>query len=38
MKEKCKKQQRKQTKTENNKGTEAIVKRWELNEFVVHSS
>ena len=28
----------KQTKTERSKGTEAIVKGWELNDFVVHLS
>ena len=37
MKENCKKQQKKkQTKVERSKGTEAIVKGWELNGFVVH--
>ena len=40
MKENCKKQQNKnkQTKTERAKGTEAIVKGPELNDFVAHLS
>ena len=36
MKEKRKKQNKR--KTEEQVGTEAIVKRWELNDFVVHLS
>ena len=31
-------QQKKQRKTEKNKGEKAIVKGWELNDFVVHLS
>ena len=37
MKEKCKKQQKKNKKTQKSaRGTEAIAKRCELNDFVVH--
>ena len=35
---KKKQQQKKQRKTEKNKGGKAIVKGWELNDFVVHLS
>ena len=41
MKEKCKKQQQQQKNRQKQKGargTEAIVKGWELNDFVVHLS
>ena len=42
MKEKRKKQQQQQQKTNKDRkesgGTEAIVKGWELNDFVVHLS
>ena len=40
MKEKRKKQQQKKPKKDRKKqgGTEAIVKGWELNDFVVHLS
>ena len=40
MKEKRKKQQQKKPKKDRKKqgGTEAIVKGWELNDFVVHIS
>ena len=40
MKEKCKKQQQQQQKQSQKgaRGTEAIVKGWELNDFVVHLS
>ena len=31
-----KKTKKKQTKTERKRGTEAIAKGWELNDFVVH--
>ena len=33
-----KKKAKKQTKTKEKGGTEAIVKRWEINDFVVHLS
>ena len=37
MKEKCKKQQKKNKQRQKGAmGTEAIVKEWELNNFVVH--
>ena len=37
MKEKCKKQQKKsKQKQKEGRGTEATVKGWELNDFVVH--
>ena len=37
MKEKCKKQQKKNKQGQKGaRGTEAIVKEWELNDFVVH--
>ena len=39
MKEKCKKQQKKNKQRQKwAMGTEAIVKGWELNDFVVHLS
>ena len=39
MKEKCKKQQKKNKQSQKGaRGTEAIVKGWELNDFVVHLS
>ena len=42
MKEKCKKKKKKKKKTKQRHkgamGTEAIVKEWELNDFVVHLS
>ena len=38
MKEKRKKQNKKQTKTEKTRGREATEKEWELNDFVVHLS
>ena len=38
MKEMQKTTNKKQTKTERSKGKEAIVKGWELNDFVVHLS
>ena len=41
MKKKCKKQQQQQQKKRSQKGargTEAIVKGWELNDFVVYLS
>ena len=39
MKEKCKKQQKKNKQRQKQaKRTEAIVKEWELNNFVVHLS
>ena len=39
MKENCKKQQKeKEQRQKGARGTEAIVKRWELNDFVVHLS
>ena len=39
MKEKCKKQQKKNKQKQTQaKGAEAIVKEWELNSFVVHLS
>ena len=39
MKEKCKKQQKKNKQRQKGAmGTEAIVKEWELNNFVVHLS
>ena len=38
-KEKCKKQQKKNKQRQTGaRGTEAIVKGWELNDFVVHLS
>ena len=39
MKEKCKKQQKKNKQRQKGaRGTEAIAKGWELNDFVVHLS
>ena len=39
MKEKCKKQQKKNKQRQKGaRGLEAIVKKWELNDFVVHLS
>ena len=38
MKEKCKKQQKTNKDRKEQGGTEAIVKGWELNDFVVHIS
>ena len=38
MKEKCKKQQKKNKKDKGARGTEAIVTGWDLNDFVVHLS
>ena len=39
MKKKCKKQQKKNKQRQKGaRGTEAIVKGWELNDFVVHLS
>ena len=39
MKEKCKKQQKKNKQRQRGAtGTEAIVKEWQLNDFVVHLS
>ena len=39
MKEKCKKQQKRNKKRQKGaRGTEATVKGWELNDFVVHLS
>ena len=39
MKDECKKQQKKNKKRQEGvRGTEALVKQYELNDFVVHSS
>ena len=39
MKEKCKKQQKKNKQRQKRaRGTEAILKRWELNDFLAHLS
>ena len=38
MKEKCKKQKKNRQRQKGAKGTEAIVKGWELNDFATHLS
>ena len=38
MKEKCKKQKKEKQRQKGVRGTEAIVKGWDLNDFVVHLS